>query len=239
MKYEINPPKPHLDIPQAKVFRDTPVGQGKIGAEHVDPVNDGAAEEVEPVQNDSIFRDSEYEEDCLDSGLCSSPNSGFCASSTLSIGQTFRKFILGIVEVPLFLGAVFLMFCWYTRRELALQAAILYSSLVLAQVEPGLIAAGVIPVLRGAKGLAGWRTITLHHRGRCWSSAAMWGMTEQLRHLASVRIQAGRVSVAIEKQSVWTGLRLALRDCRTWISAVTNICMISSYGFNNFSPPLV
>ena len=46
------------------------------------------------------------------------------------------RFILGIVEAPLFPGAVYLMSCWYTRAELALRTAILYSGLVLAQELP-------------------------------------------------------------------------------------------------------
>jgi hypothetical protein len=58
------------------------------------------------------------------------------------------QFILGIVEASLFpgmsphvehetlyllfTGAVFLMSCWYTRREFALRVALLYSGFVLA-----------------------------------------------------------------------------------------------------------
>lgn len=37
------------------------------------------------------------------------------------------RFFLGITEAPLFPGAVFLMSCWYTRKELALRTSILYS----------------------------------------------------------------------------------------------------------------
>jgi hypothetical protein len=47
------------------------------------------------------------------------------------------------------------MSCWYTRRELALRTALLYSGLVLAQAFSGLIAAGVFSGMAGLAGIAG------------------------------------------------------------------------------------
>lgn len=49
------------------------------------------------------------------------------------------------------------MSCWYTRRELALRTALLYSGLVLAQAFSGLIAAGVLSGMVGLGGLQGWQ----------------------------------------------------------------------------------
>lgn len=49
------------------------------------------------------------------------------------------------------------MSCWYTRRELALRTALLYSGLVLAQAFSGLIAAGVLSGMGGLGGLASWQ----------------------------------------------------------------------------------
>ncbi|KAH7233794.1 major facilitator superfamily domain-containing protein [Fusarium redolens] len=42
-------------------------------------------------------------------------------------------FFLGIVEAPFFPGAFFMLSAWYTRKELALRTAVLYSGLVLAR----------------------------------------------------------------------------------------------------------
>ena len=53
------------------------------------------------------------------------------------------RFILGISEAPFFPGVFYLLSCWYTRRELALRTAILYSGVILATAFSGLIAAGV------------------------------------------------------------------------------------------------
>lgn len=48
------------------------------------------------------------------------------------------------------------MTCWYTRKELALRTAILYSGLVLAQALSGVLAAGIFQ-MDGVSGLAGWQ----------------------------------------------------------------------------------
>lgn len=61
--------------------------------------------------------------------------------------------------------AVYLMSCWYTRRELALRTALLYSGLVLAQAFSGLIAAGVLSGMGGLGGLASWQVRYAHHSG--------------------------------------------------------------------------
>ncbi|CRK11183.1 hypothetical protein BN1708_010060 [Verticillium longisporum] len=137
-------------------------------------------------------------------------------------------FILGIVEAPLFPGAV-----------------------------SGLIAAGVFSGLHGAQGLAGWQWLFIiegaiggalallaffmlpDYPHSKTGSAAKWSMSEELRHLAAVRMAADRVSTAEEEQTVWNGLKLAVTDYKTWVFVVTNICMTSSYGFNNFFPTIV
>ncbi|KAI5358031.1 Putative major facilitator superfamily, MFS transporter superfamily [Septoria linicola] len=66
------------------------------------------------------------------------------------------RFFLGITEAPLFPGAVYLMSCWYTRKELALRTAILYSGLVLAQALSGILAAGIFE-MDGVQGLSEWQ----------------------------------------------------------------------------------
>lgn len=71
------------------------------------------------------------------------------------------RILLGISEAPFFPGVYFLMSSWYTRRELGLRMAILYSGLIIATAFSGLIAAGVFAGLGGAHGLAGWRVS--HH----------------------------------------------------------------------------
>ena len=129
--------------------------------------------------------------------------------------------------------AVYLMSCWYTRRELALRTALLYSGLVLAQAFSGLIAAGVFSGMSGAAGVAGWQWLfileaalsaffaltaffILPNYPHSKNGSAMWSMTEDMRRIAVARIQADRVEQSSDS-TVWQGLRLALTDIKTYI----------------------
>lgn len=125
------------------------------------------------------------------------------------------------------------MSCWYTRRELALRTALLYSGLVLAQAFSGLIAAGVFSGMTGLAGIAGWKWLfileaalsaffaltayfILPNYPHSKNGSAMWSMTEDMRRVAMARIQADRVEQATDS-TVWQGLRLALTDIKTYI----------------------
>lgn len=177
------------------------------------------------------------------------------AGCTSSGGLFAVQFVLGIIEAPLFPGAVFLMSCWYTRRELALRTALLYSGLVLAQAFSGLIAAGVFAGLDGAMSLAGWQWLfilegaasaffaltayfILPNYPHSNKGGAMWSMTADMRSLAVARIMDDRVEIPGD-QTVWNGLKLAVTDVKCYIFIFMNIFITSSYGFNNFFPTMV
>lgn len=85
-----------------------------------------------------------------------------CVSASIAGVRNFEgliavRFILGITEAPFFPGAYYILSCWYTKKELALRIAILYSGLVLATAFSGLLAAGIFAGLSGVHGIAGWR----------------------------------------------------------------------------------
>ena len=123
---------------------------------------------------------------------------------------------------------------WYTRKELALRVAVLYSGLILATGFSGLIAAGVFAGLEGKHGLAGWQWLFIIEGTGSFtvaliavlllpdfpgskSGAGKWLLTEEEQRVALERIQGDRVSLAQADRSVWTGLGLAVKDIRTWI----------------------
>jgi len=54
------------------------------------------------------------------------------------------RFFLGFVEAPFFAGAIMLMSSWYTRRELAVRLAWLWSGSSLANAFGGLLGAGIL-----------------------------------------------------------------------------------------------
>jgi MFS family permease len=158
------------------------------------------------------------------------------------------RFFLGILEAPLFPGvscilsggfkvltkqAVFLMNCWYTRKEIALRTAILYSGLVLAQAFSGILASGIFSGMSGVAGLYGWQWLfiieslmstvcgiaaffTLPDYPHSKTGSARWVLNNDTRRLAEARIIADRVTGATGTGSLKHGLMLAVTDFKTW-----------------------
>lgn len=151
------------------------------------------------------------------------------------------RFILGISEAPFFPGVFYLLSCWYTRRELALRTAILYSGVILATAFSGLIAAGVFAQLEGAQGIASWRWLFIIEGALSFAfgllalvvlpdfpgkrtGSARWLLNEEEHRVAGLRIERDRTAVEEGSKSVWDGLSLAVKDYRTWVfvSSTTN-----------------
>ena len=148
------------------------------------------------------------------------------------------------------------MSCWYTRKELALRCAILYTGQTLAYCCAGLIAAGIFASLENTLGLAGWQWLfiilasvgafialiaafILPDYPLSKTGSARWTMTEDMRTIANVRIIADRPSTEEGQAGVWQGLKLSLLDYKLWILAILNVGLSAAYGFSNFFPPIV
>ena len=144
------------------------------------------------------------------------------------------RFVLGIAEAPFWPGAFFMLSAWYTRKELALRTAVLYSGLVLATALSGLLAAGIFSGLEGVHGLAGWQWLFIIEGAGSFlfafasmfilpdfpeskTGSATWLFTEEERQMAVSRIARDRVSVPDSDQSITNGLKLAVTDYRTWV----------------------
>lgn len=148
------------------------------------------------------------------------------------------------------------MSCWYTRKEMALRCAILYSAQTLAFCSAGLIAAAVFATLERAHGLAGWQWLfivlavvgaglaivalfLLPDYPDSKTGSAIWTMTEDMRKVAAARILADRPSTSEGKAGVWYGLKLSLVDMKMWLLVAMNIAISAAYGFSNFFPSIV
>lgn len=145
------------------------------------------------------------------------------------------RFVLGICEAPFFPGVYYVLSCWYTKKELALRVAVLYSGLVLATAVSGLLAAGIFAGLSDVRGLAGWRWLFLLEGVASFVAAAValfvlpdypesetgsgrWLFTEEERRFAVERITRQQVSEDHDSNhSVWHGLTLACKDLRMWV----------------------
>lgn len=70
------------------------------------------------------------------------------------------RFFIGFVEAVFFPGALFYLSLFYTRKQYALRAALLYSGSQLGNAFGGLFAIAILK-LDGAHGIAGWRWLFL------------------------------------------------------------------------------
>lgn len=160
-------------------------------------------------------------------------------SAATAAAKTYNHLIvirlfLGIAEAPFFPGAMYLLSCWYPRKELAFRTAILYSGVLLATAFSGLIAAGVLGNLEGVHGIAGWQWLFIIEGAGSFGAAmlgflllpdypgqktglARWLLTEEEQRVAVERIQRDRVSLPEADRSVWYGVKLAAKDIRTWV----------------------
>ncbi|CZR52008.1 related to allantoate permease [Phialocephala subalpina] len=185
-----------------------------------------------------------------------------CISASTAAASNYThliviQFFLGIAEAPFFPGVFYLLSCWYTRKELGLRTAFLYSGLVLATAFSGLIAAGVFSELEEYLGHAGlrWLFIIEGVASFAFGIVAMfllpdcpesstgstkWLLNKEERLVAMERMKRDRVSNTEEgKGSVWRGLKLACMDFKTWIFVVMLIANHTAYGFNYFYPSIV
>ena len=81
-----------------------------------------------------------------------------CTAAVQNFGGLIAcRFFLGFVEAAYFPGCLFFLSSWYTRKELAFRTAILYSGSLISGAFSGLIAAGIVGGLDGARGLRAWR----------------------------------------------------------------------------------
>lgn len=177
-------------------------------------------------------------------------------------GLLVCRVFLGLVEAPLFPGAIYVISCWYTRREIAVRMALMSTGVPLANGFSGLIAAAVFSTLEGKHGVAGWKwlfivlavcgggsaiiaMILLPDYPHSKTGSAMWTMTPDMRKIAETRILADKVTVASstttteEKTGAWHGLKLSVTDYKLWIFVMLNISISAAYGFSNFYPAVV
>ncbi|KAI8244738.1 putative transporter [Colletotrichum sp. SAR 10_99] len=118
------------------------------------------------------------------------------------------------------------------------------------------VPSGVLSGLEGARGIAGWQWLFIIEGAGSFAAAilgamllpdfpgqksgvAKWLLTDKEEKVAVERIRRDRVSLPEADSSVWNGLKLAVKDARTWVFVVMLTANHSAYGFNNFFPTIV
>jgi MFS family permease len=139
---------------------------------------------------------------------------------------------------------MFMLSCWYPRKELALRTAILYSGVLLATAFSGLIAAGVLSGLEGARGMAGWQWLFIIEGTGSFCAALLaffilpdfpgqktgfmkWLLSDDEQKVAVERINRDRVSLPDADHGVMAGLKMAIKDLRTWVFVSFSLSLAS------------
>ncbi|KAJ4402662.1 hypothetical protein N0V91_007036 [Didymella pomorum] len=153
-----------------------------------------------------------------------------------------------------FPGCLFYLSSWYTRKELGLRTAILYSGSLISGAFGGLITAGITGNMNGLHGLRAWRWVfilegvitviiafTAYFILPNFPRTTRW-LTEEERQLAVYRLQEdiGEDDLTpAEQQTFFHGLKLALLDIKTWIFTILLLSIVSSASVTKFFPTVV
>ncbi|KAI2620311.1 major facilitator superfamily domain-containing protein [Hypomontagnella submonticulosa] len=164
------------------------------------------------------------------------------------------RFFLGFVEAAYFPGCLYYLSCWYTRKELGLRTAILYSGALISGAFSGLISAGITGNMDGARGLGAWQWLFIIEGVITVGVAFVaffilpnfprttsW-LSEEEKALAIWRLEEDIGSddwIDSEHQSLWEGASLAFTDVKTWVLLVLLFGIVASGSVTNFFPAVV
>lgn len=169
-------------------------------------------------------------------------------------GLLVCRFFLGFIEAAYFPGCLFYLSSWYTRKELGLRTAILYSGSLVSGAFGGLITAGITGNMDGSHGLRAWRWVFIIEGVITVVIAftAFWilpnfprttkWLSEEERQLAVFRLQEDIGEddwTSAEQQTFFHGLKLALLDIKTWVFTILLLSIVSSASVTNFFPTVV
>ncbi|KAM3076383.1 hypothetical protein ACMFMG_007203 [Clarireedia jacksonii] len=180
--------------------------------------------------------------------------SGLTAATQSYGGLIACRFFLGFVEAAYFPGCLYYLSCWYTRKELGLRTAVLYSGSLISGAFSGLIAAGITANLNGAKGLLAWRWLFIIEGSITvviafaaifvlpnFPRTTTW-LTDQERELAIWRLEEDIGLddwVDSHQQSFMHGLKLAFADIKTYVLTVLLFGIVAAGSVTNFFPTVV
>lgn len=167
-------------------------------------------------------------------------------------GILLCRVFIGLPEAAFYPGAVYLLSCWYTKKELSFRGAILYAGLLISNAFGSLIAAGILANMEGVRHIRAWRWL-FYIEGAITmviGFLAMWSlpdyprntrwMSKAQRRLAQVRLaeDAGEADEDTAGESIWDGIRLALTDVKVYIFALMSCSQLLALSFVNFFPTL-
>ncbi|KEF52227.1 uncharacterized protein A1O9_11854 [Exophiala aquamarina CBS 119918] len=164
-------------------------------------------------------------------------------------GLLLTRFFLGLAEAPFWPGCLYLLNIFYTRKEVAMRVAILFSANICGTAFAGLIAIGVFE-MRGIAGLSGWRWLFILQGIITFVVSAAgafilpdephntrW-LSEEERVLAHDRIARETVE-RYDGTTTWAGLVDCLKDRKLWILLLFGHVSFAASNFKNFFPTII
>ncbi|KAH7026251.1 major facilitator superfamily domain-containing protein [Microdochium trichocladiopsis] len=164
------------------------------------------------------------------------------------------RFFLGFVEAAYFPGCLYYLSCWYTRKELGLRTAFLYSGALISGAFSGLISAGITGNMNGTLGYSAWHwlfiiegvvTIVIAFAAFFilpnFPRTTSW-LSEEEKALAIWRLEEDIGEddwVGTKEQTFWDGAKLAFTDVKTYVLMVLLFCIVASGTVTNFFPAVV
>ncbi|KAL6819990.1 major facilitator superfamily domain-containing protein [Trichoderma camerunense] len=184
------------------------------------------------------------------------------ATTTTFGGLVACRLFLGLIEAAYFPGCLYLLSCWYTRKEMVKRTALLYSGSVISGAFSGLFAAGITQNLNGARGLSAWRwlfiiegSMTLGYRKSLMVTVALiaffiipglprttsW-LSAREKELAVWRLEVDIGEddwVDSKHQSFFAGAKAAFFDYKVWLLLGTVYGSTSAGSITTFFPTVM
>ncbi|KAJ7680013.1 major facilitator superfamily domain-containing protein [Mycena rosella] len=148
------------------------------------------------------------------------------------------RFFTGLPEAAFYPGAMYLLSCWYSKKELAFRSAILFSGLDIANAFGALLAAAILSGMEGTLGIPSWRWLFIVEVdaprlcGLIFSALSAtvtplfhfqprntrW-IDDKERRLAQARLaeDAGEADQDTQADSQFHGFKLAIGDSLVWL----------------------
>ncbi|KAH8193789.1 hypothetical protein TruAng_012047 [Truncatella angustata] len=175
---------------------------------------------------------------------------GFAIPSNLFLNKIGKP----ALYLPTCPGCLYYLSCWYTRKELGLRTAMLYSGALISGAFSGLISAGITANMDGARGIAAWQWLFIIEGVATVGIAFVayfilpnfprttaW-LSEEERALAIWRLEEDIGEddwIDSEHQTFWHGAKQAFSDIKTYVLMVLLFCIVASGTVTNFFPTVV
>ncbi|KAI1023903.1 hypothetical protein LB504_005045 [Fusarium proliferatum] len=144
-------------------------------------------------------------------------------------GFLVGRFFLGCIEAGLFPGTIYLLTCWYTKKEIGKRFCIFYTSGCIAPALGGIMAGAIVKGLEGVRGIPGWR----------WLFIVEGALT---RRLALIRILVDRqvsVGSTTRRMTSWQAFKAVVTDGKTWFFLIAFSIIILGMSISYFVPTIL